>query len=155
METQIWEPPNWWYPRGKYPANDDAYFENMCRIIFQAGLNWNVIEKKWPTIKKAFANFSAETVSHFTDADVARLMKDEGIVRNRGKIQAIIQNAVQFSEIKKEYGSFQKYLHNLDRSNNYRSAVKELTRRFKWLGPSSTSLFLYTVGEPIEHEGWM
>ena len=114
-------------------------------------MNWSVVEKKWPTTKKAFGNFSAEKVSFFTSSDVARLMKDEGIVRNKGKVSAIIENAKEFERIKKEYGSFQKYLDKLDKSHNYSSVVRELTARFKWLGPSSASFFLYSVGEKIKH----
>ena len=144
-----WSPPDWWHT-DKRPSSDQAYFENMCRIIFQAGLNWSVIDKKWPTTKKAFDEFSTEKVSRFTESDIARLMKDEGIVRNKGKISAIIQNAKEFESIKKEYGSFQKYLEGMDRSHNYSPVIKELTARFKWLGPSSASLFLYTVGEKIK-----
>ena len=144
-----WQPPDWWY-RKKCPPNDDAYFENMSRIIFQAGLNWNVIEKKWPTTRKAFAGFNVEKVACFTNADVERLLKDTGIVRNRGKIQAIIQNAILLGEIKKHWGSFKAYIDSLDKSKNYSGVVKELSGRFKWLGPSSVSLFLYTVGEDIE-----
>ncbi len=134
----------------KCPPNDDAYFENMSRVIFQAGLNWQVIDKKWPTTKKAFSEFNFEKVAKFTNADVERLLKDEGIVRNHGKIKAIIQNAIQFGEIKKQCGSFKAYINGLDKSKNYASVVKELTDRFKWLGPSSASTFLYTVGEEIE-----
>jgi DNA-3-methyladenine glycosylase I len=147
---ESWKLPEWWY-REKRPPNDDAYFENMCRIIFQAGLNWNVIEKKWATIKKAFAQFSIEKVAQFNDAEIERLMSDKGIVRNKAKIAAIIQNANRFQEIKKQYGSFQSYLDSIDKSKNYSLVVKELSSRFKWLGPPSASLFLYTVGENISH----
>ncbi|HTY75249.1 MAG TPA: DNA-3-methyladenine glycosylase I [Candidatus Nanoarchaeia archaeon] len=152
---ETWQPPDWWCTKGKRPANDNAYFENMCRIIFQAGLNWSVIDKKWPTTRKAFANFSVEQVALFKPADEMRLMKDEGIVRNLGKIEAIIENAKKFQEICKQFGSFTKYLDSLDKSNNYASVVKELSSKFKWLGPYSASMFLYTVGENIKHEGWM
>jgi DNA-3-methyladenine glycosylase I len=144
-----WTPPDWWY-RKKCPPNDDVYFENMSRVIFQAGLNWNVIEKKWPTTRKAFAGFNIDIVSKFTDNDVERLLKDKGIVRNRGKIEAIMKNAVMFKEIKKQYGSFKSYLDSSDKSKNYSAVVKDLNSRFKWLGPSSASLFLYSVGENIE-----
>jgi DNA-3-methyladenine glycosylase I len=154
MPEQEWQTPDWWCTKGTHPKTDDAYFENMCRIIFQAGLNWSVIDKKWPTTRKAFADFSVEKVAQFTEADVERLMKDEGIVRNHGKIEAIIKNANNFREIKKDCGSFRKYLDSKDKSKNYVNVVKELSARFKWLGPSSASLFLYTVGEEIEHEGW-
>ena len=52
VDEQNWKMPEWWY-REKRPPNDDAYFENMCRVIFQSGLNWRVIEDKWPTTKQA------------------------------------------------------------------------------------------------------
>lgn len=146
-----WQPPDWWYEKGKRPSSDDCYFENMSRIIFQAGLNWSVIEKKWPTTRKAFVDFSIGKVAAFTESDVERLMKDEGIVRNKGKILAIIQNANQLREIRKEHGSFQKYLDSLDKSGNYAKVVEELSRRFKWLGQSSAEMFLFTVGEEIKH----
>jgi 3-methyladenine DNA glycosylase Tag len=79
-------------------------------------------------------------------------MKDEGVVRNRGKIEAIIQNANRFMEIKKQYGSFQAYLDSLDKSKNYSKVIAELSRQFKWMGPSSATMFLYTIGENIKHE---
>jgi DNA-3-methyladenine glycosylase I len=148
-EHDTWKMPDWWC-RSERPANDSVYFENMCRVIFQAGLNWQVIDGKWETTKKAFANFDIKEVACFNDNDVQRLLKDSGIVRNKGKIKAIIQNAQNFTVIEKRYGSFQKYLDSLDKSNNYANATKELVNTFKWLGPPSASLFLYTVGEKIE-----
>ena len=148
MQDQSWQMPEWWF-REKRPASDNIYFENMCRVIFQAGLNWHVIDNKWPTTRKAFANFNIDKVAYFTNADIERLMKDTGIIRNKGKIKAIIQNAQNFIAIEKRYGSFQKYLDSLDKSNNYANAIKDLVNKFKWLGPPSASLFLYTVGEKI------
>jgi 3-methyladenine DNA glycosylase Tag len=73
-----------------------------------------------------------------------------GIIRNKGKIKAIIQNAQNFTAIEKQYGSFQKYLDTFEKSENYTKVVKDLVNKFKWLGPPSASLFLYTVGEKIE-----
>jgi DNA-3-methyladenine glycosylase I len=148
QEHQEWQMPEWWY-REKRPTNDKAYFENMCRVIFQAGLNWKVIDNKWLSIKKALLNFKTEKIACFTEADVERLMKDPEIIRNKGKIKAIIQNAQNFKAIEKQYGSFQKYLDSLDKSNNYENAIKDLVNKFKWLGTPSASLFLYTVGEKI------
>ena len=122
----------------------------MCRVIFQAGLNWQVIDGKWETIKKGFADFNIKEIACFTDSDVQGLMNDPGIVRNKGKIKAIIQNAQNFIAIEKRFGSFQKYLDSLDKSGNYANAIKDLVNTFKWLGPPSASLFLYTVDEEIE-----
>ena len=121
----------------------------MSRVIFQAGLNWRVIDNKWPSIKKAFSNFKIGKVACFTEADVERLMNDPEVIRNKGKIKGIIQNAQNFQAIEKQYGSFQKYLDNLDKSSNYENVVKDLVNKFKWLGPSTASTFLYTVGEKI------
>jgi len=99
--------------------------------------------------------FSVDKVTRFNDEDLERLLRDEGIVRNRGKIQAVILNARQIKEIHREHGFFQKYLASLDKSNNYANVVRDLSSRFKWLKPPSASLSLFTVGEEIEHEGWM
>ena len=141
--------PDWWC-RDKRPSDDSVYFENMCRVIFQAGLNWRVIDNKWLTTKKAFADFNILDVANFTNTDVETLMRDPGIIRNKGKIKAIIQNAQNFMAIEKQYGSFQKYLDSLDKSDNYANVIKDLVNKFKWLGPPSASLFLYTVSEKIE-----
>lgn len=80
-----------------------------------------------------------------------RLKKNSGIIRNEGKIRAIIQNAEKFKEIQSQHGSFQKYLDSLDKSNNYEKVVEELSNKFKWLGPSSARIFLHKVGEKITH----
>ena len=72
-------------------------------------------------------------------------MKDPGILSNKGKIKAIIQNAQNLTTIEKRVGLFQKYLDSLDKSDNYANATKELVNTFKWLGPPSAKLFLYTV----------
>jgi DNA-3-methyladenine glycosylase I len=123
----------------------------MSRVIFQAGLNWTVVDKKWTAITEAFKGFSVEKVASFTDSDANRLKKNSGIIRNEGKIRAIIQNAEKFKEIQSQHGSFQKYLDSLDKSNNYEKVVEELSNKFKWLGPSSARIFLHTVGEKITH----
>jgi 3-methyladenine DNA glycosylase Tag len=124
----------------------------MTRIIFQGGLNWYVIEKKWPNFKKAFKNFSINSVSKFTDDTVEDLMNDKGIVRNRAKIIATILNAQKYQVIIKKHGSFQDYLDSLDKSENYSKVIKELAKQFSRLGPSSARIFLYSVGENIKHE---
>jgi len=150
MDEKSWSPPKWMY-RNRQPSDDDAYFENMTRVIFQAGLSWKMIDEKWPNFKEAFKNFSIDQVAKFTENDVKRLMSNAGIVRNQAKIVAAIKNAQHFQDIKKEYGSFRLFLSGLDKSNNYASVVKELGKRFQRLGPSSAGIFLYTVGEDFKH----
>jgi len=148
MGEEEWSPPKWIY-RDRRPPNDDAYFENMTRVIFLAGLSWKMIDEKWPNFKKAFKNFSVDEVAKFDENDVKRLMGDAGIVRNRAKIIATINNANQFKNIRKEYGSFQSYIDSLNKSNNYALVIKELGRKFNRLGPSSARIFLFSVGEKV------
>ena len=69
------------------PKDDDGYFEHMSRAVFLAGLNWSVIEKKWPDIRRTLANFSIDAVAQFDDGDIDRLLKDEGMIRSVKKIQ--------------------------------------------------------------------
>jgi len=148
MSEESWTPPEWIY-RGKSPPNDDAYFENMTRVIFLAGLSWKMIDKKWPNFRMAFKNFSVERVARFTQKDVQELMNDAGIVRNRAKITAAVDNARRFQNVRTEYGSFKQYLDSLDKSENYASVIKDLGRKFSRVGPSSARIFLYSVGEDI------
>jgi 3-methyladenine DNA glycosylase Tag len=77
LQEQGWQMPKWWY-RNSRPESDDAYFENMSRVILEAGLNWHVIDRKWDTIKTAFKDFSVAKVSKFTDNDVECLLQDKG-----------------------------------------------------------------------------
>lgn len=148
--SQEWSPPDWMYRNSRPSAK--GYFENMTRIIFQGGLNWAVIDKKWPNFQKAFKDFSIETVGNLKEDYVEELMNDKGIVRNRAKIVATIKNAKNFLEIIREHGSFQKYLDSLDKSDNYAHVIKELSKKFSRLGPSSAKVFLFSVGEDIKHE---
>jgi len=148
--TEGWSPPKWMY-RDRQPSSDDAYFENMTRVIFLAGLSWKMISEKWPNFKKAFKDFSMDEVAKFNENDVKRLMADSGIVRNQAKIAAVLKNAKEFQRIRNECGSFRSYLNSLDKSNNYALVIKELGKRFNRLGPSSARIFLYSVGEKVQH----
>ena len=147
---ESWQPPKWIYRKTR-PPSDDAYFENMTHVIFQAGLSWKMIEEKWPNFLKAFDNFSIDRVARFNEDDIKRLMTDSSIVRNQKKISATVHNAKQFQKIRKEFGSFKSYLDRLDKSKNYSLVIKELSKIFKHLGPSSARIFLYSVGEDVRH----
>src|SRR5579859_856103 len=78
---------------GQPLRGDDALFERLCLEAFQSGLSWLTILRKREAFRTAFAGFSIERVAAFDDSDVARLLADAGIVRNRQKIDAAISNA--------------------------------------------------------------
>jgi DNA-3-methyladenine glycosylase I len=93
------------------PVHDDRMlFEFLILEGAQAGLSWSTILHKRQNYRRAFARFDAKKVAKFTRKDVARLMKDAGIVRNRLKIESSISNAKAFLEVKKEFGSFDGYI---------------------------------------------
>src|SRR5512140_2263764 len=89
------------------PVHDDRLlFEFLILEGAQAGLSWITILKKRENYRKAFARFRAETIARYGARDVKRLLRNEGVVRNRLKIAATIQNAKAFLAVSKEFGSF-------------------------------------------------
>lgn len=93
------------------PLHDDKrLFEFLILDTFQAGLSWSTILNKRINFGKAFNGFDAKKIAAYTETDVARLLNDVGIIRNRLKVRAAITNAQQFLRIKKEYGSFNTYI---------------------------------------------
>lgn len=130
------------------PRNDDDYFERMSNAIFQAGLNWKMIQNKWPNFKKAFANFSIEKVSRFGEREVKGLMKDAGIVRNEKKIRSVILNAQGSLKLRKEFGSFSKYMGSF--GTDHDRLIDDLRERFRHVGESSARTFLYMSGVKLK-----
>ncbi|NQV88071.1 MAG: DNA-3-methyladenine glycosylase I [Parcubacteria group bacterium] len=155
----------WGYPL----HNDNKIFEFLCLESFQAGLSWRTILNKRKNFEKAFARFDPVKVSKFKKTDFNRLMRDEGIVRNRMKIEAAINNASRFLEVKKEFGTFSKYMwsfvKNRSISNNIRTVKdykpisdeaivwsKDLKKRgFKFLGPTTLYAHMQAVGMVDDH----
>ncbi len=92
------------------PVHDDrVHFEFWVLEMFQAGLSWMTVLRKREAFRKDFKNFEPAKVAAFTQKDVERLLGDAGIIRNRMKIEAAVNNAKRFIEIQKEFGSFDKY----------------------------------------------
>jgi len=139
------------------PKDDSEYFERMTKSIFTAGLNWNVVESKWPNFKRAFESFSPAAVAKFTGRQVKELTGDAGIVRNERKIAATVQNAEEFLKIRREHGSFRAYLDSFGKDE--RRLQGDLQARFKHLGPSTTRMFLWSSGYQLtpnaEEKKWM
>lgn len=95
---------------GKPVYDDKILFEFLILEGAQAGLSWITILRRRENYRKAFAGFEVKKVAAFTEKDVERLMNDEGIIRNRLKVNGAITNAKLFIEIQKEFGSFSKYM---------------------------------------------
>lgn len=90
--------------------DDQRFFEMLILEGAQAGLSWSTILKKRKNYRQAFENFDPKIVAGFKPEDIENLLRNDGIVRNRLKIESAIQNAKVFLEIQKEFGSFDSYL---------------------------------------------
>ena len=123
------------------PVHDDRkIFEMLILEGFQAGLSWITILRKRDNFRKAFKNFDARKVARFNHVDIARLMKDQGIIRNRLKIEGAITNARRFLEVQKEFGSFDQYIWRFTGNRTLRHR-KGLTRKtMKATSPESAAL---------------
>lgn len=97
---------------GREVHDDKILFEFLVLESAQAGLSWITILRRRENYRKAFADFDVEKVAAFTSEDVARLLQDEGIIRNKLKVASTITNAQLFIAIQKEFGSFDKYLYS-------------------------------------------
>ena len=95
---------------GKPVYDDGALFEFLVLESFQAGLSWYTILKKRESFKSAFDNFNYIKIANYSEEKVEELMQDAGIIRNRLKILATINNAQKFQEVQKEFGTFSKYI---------------------------------------------
>jgi len=147
-------PPTW---KVTPPKDDAEYFERMSRTLFTAGLNWDVVERKWPNFRKAFAGFSPEKVARMTEKDIKFLMGDAGIVRNEKKIRATISNASEFVALKKQYGSFKEYVSSFGKDET--KLQEDLQEKFQHVGGSTARMFLWSVGYELtptkEEKEWM
>src|SRR5262249_32053268 len=93
------------------PVHDDRrLFEFLTLEAAQAGLSWYTVLRKRENYRAAFAGFDPEAVARFGEADVARLLGDAGIIRNRAKVLAAIHNAQRFLEVREAFGSFDAYI---------------------------------------------
>jgi 3-methyladenine DNA glycosylase Tag len=139
------------------PKDDHGYLDLMSRAIFSAGLNWQMVEKKWPHFRKAFRDFSPEKVARLSERDIRALMQDSGIVRNEKKIRATVENARTILDLAKEYGSVKGYIHTFGKREG--KLLEDLQYKFKHMGPATARVFLWSVGYPLtpteEEKRWM
>ena len=129
-----------------FPIHDDN--ELFCRLILeinQAGLSWETILKKEATFRKAYDNFHIKKVAAYKETDVARLLADAGIIRNRLKVNAAIENAKAILALQKEYGSFAKWLEH-HHPKTKEEWVKLFKKTFRFTGGEIVNEFLMSIG---------
>lgn len=148
---------------------DPKIFEFLILEAFQAGLSWRTILNRREGFRQAFAGFDYDEVATFTPRDEARLMQDTGIIRNRAKIAAAVNNAQRFIEVREEFGTFSKYMwswvggqpivNRIRTKADYQATseegnawAKDLKKRgFKFLGPTVVYAHMQAVGMVNDH----
>ena len=139
-------------PKQIKPRSLGDYLEVMSKAVFQTGISWQVVEKKWPGIREAFDGFQPLAVASLDGRRMEKLAQDARVIRNRRKLEAIVDNARQMVELEEQYGSFRKYLRS---HGGFEETVTDLRKRFKFLGDMGAFYFLYVVGEQVpEYEVW-
>jgi DNA-3-methyladenine glycosylase I len=152
------------------PVHDDCkIYEFLVLEVFQAGLSWRTVLYKRENFRKAFAGFDYRRVARFGRKEIARLLKDSGIIRNRQKIEASINNAKRFLEVRHQYGTFSKYMwswvkgkpivHKFRTLKDYppytqeaMDWAKDLKKRgFKFLGPTVVYAHMQAMGMVNDH----
>ncbi len=125
--------------------SDDELFARLVLEINQAGLSWETILKKKENFFKAYDNFSVAKVAVYSEKDVERLLNDAGIIRNRLKINAAVENAKKILELQREHGSFKNWMdhhHPLTREE----WVKLFKKNFRFTGGEIVNEFLMSTG---------
>ncbi len=152
-----------------FPVRDDRrLFEKICLEGFQSGLAWITILRKRENFRAAFAGFDPATVARFGARDVARLLKDAGIVRHRGKIESTINNAKRALELQREHGTLADYFWRFAPRPRRRLSYAELRGRsqtpesealsrdlkkrgFTFVGPTTVYAFMQAMGLVNDH----
>jgi len=121
--------------------SDDRFLAGMTKAIFSSGFSWEVVEQKWPGFEEAFDGFDPHKVAFYADKDVARLLKDAGIIRNGAKIQSTIANARFLVDTAKQHGSFSAFLKSWPPSDQI-GLMEHLKKNAARLGGSTAMYFL-------------
>ncbi len=133
------------------PLHDDRrLFEFLILEGMQAGLSWETVLRKRPAFRRAFLRFDPLKVARFTSKDVARLMKDESIIRNRAKILSAVGNAKALLVVRKEFGSFDRFVWGFEDKDVLSKDLKK--RGFRFIGPTIVESFMQAVGIRNDHE---
>ena len=122
------------------------YLAVMTRAVFQAGVSWALVEKKWPAFERAFEGFDPVLVGAYGDADVERVAQEPGMLSSRKKIQATVHNARTFLELDRAPGGFAGYLRSF---GSYGELSRDIKARFAFVGELSVYYFLFRVSEPV------
>lgn len=125
--------------------DDDELFGRLIMEINQAGLSWETILKKEESFRKAYDNFNIKKIANYTETDRERLLNDAGIIRNKLKVNAAIENAKTILQLQDEFGSFEKWLEH-HHPKTQEEWVKLFKKTFRFTGGEIVNEFLMSIG---------
>ncbi|MDC8103105.1 DNA-3-methyladenine glycosylase I [Chryseobacterium sp. PTM-20240506] len=129
-----------------FPIHDDnELFGRLVMEINQAGLSWETILKKEESFRNAYDQFNIQKVAAYSEKDRERLLNDSGIIRNKLKVNAAIENAKTIIELQKEFGSFEKWLEH-HHPKTLQEWMKLFKKTFKFTGGEIVNEFLMSIG---------
>ncbi|CAM3013278.1 DNA-3-methyladenine glycosylase I [Chryseobacterium flavum] len=129
-----------------FPIHDDnELFGRLLLEINQAGLSWETVLKKEESFRKAYDHFNIKKIAAYTEKDRERLLNDPGIIRNKLKVNAAIENARTIIELQKEFGSFEKWLEH-HHPKTLQEWMKLFKKTFKFTGGEIVNEFLMSTG---------
>jgi DNA-3-methyladenine glycosylase I len=128
------------------PRSLADYLEVMTKAVFQSGMSWAVVERKWDGFRKAFHEFDPEKVASLKPREIDRICDDPTVIRNTRKILATVDNADTLLSLDREHKGFKKYLRS---HGGYWETAADLKRQFSFLGDFGAYYFLYVVGEDV------
>lgn len=129
-------------------VSDARYLEAATFISFMGGLNRAVVEGKWPAFREAFHGFEVDRVAAMTPADVDRLMGDARLVRNRTKLEAVVDNAGAMAQLRGQ-GTFAAYVLRLLAEGSTEDAQRRLAQRFGYISVEGARNWLYATGHDV------
>ncbi len=139
-------------PEKIQPRSLADYLEVMSKAVFQTGISWRVVDAKWPGTRDAFRCFDPPAVAALTPDDLDALVADTRLIRNRRKIEAVVDNARQMLELEERHGSFRAYLRS---HGGFEQTAGDLRKRFRFLGDLGAYYFLWVVDEEVPaYEDW-
>ncbi len=135
---------------GRKRNSDRELFEKLCLESFQAGLSWRTVLYKREALRRCFYGFDPQKVVRMTAEDIERLMVDSAIVRNRRKIEAVINNAKQHIFLFAGEGDFLRYAYSY--SDGKALSLDLISKGYRFVGPTICESFLLSVGAMEAHE---
>jgi DNA-3-methyladenine glycosylase I len=125
--------------------SDNELFERLVFEINQAGLSWDLILKKQEAFRQAYHQFDIETVANYDEKEVARLLNDTGVIRNKLKVSAAIHNAKEILKLQAEHGTFKNWIEH-QHPKTKEEWVKIFKKTFKFTGGEIVNEFLMSTG---------